>query len=551
MHNWFRLLALFSTLGAALPAAPKPSVERLHDIIATLSSDEFEGRSPGTAGEEKTVAYLNNAFVTMGLEPGNPDGSYLQDVGLVGIRSTTELNFTAGDTTLAPTLVNDYIAISKRVTAQISGKASEVVFLGYGVQAPEFDWDDFKGIDVRGKTIVVLVNDPPVPDLANPAILDEAMFNGRAMTYYGRYDYKYETASRLGAAACLIVHETGPAGYPFAVLTGSLGRENFALDTSDGNADRVGFEGWITRDFAEQLFAAGGHDFAALKAAAARPDFQPVPLGSTLDFSVANTNRHIASQNVIGLLPGRDASLRDEYVIYTAHWDHMGIDPRLTGDQVFNGAMDNASGTAVMLEVAQLFADLPADQRPRRSILFLAVTAEERGLLGSLYYAQNPLYPLPQTVANLNKDGANIYAPTRDIEIVGSGATTIEAVAAEIAAADGQFLLADSQPEKGFYYRSDHFSFAKVGVPAFYAKAGRLAIGQPEDFIDQKRAEYTAKHYHKVSDEISDAWNFDAIAQDVDFLFQLGRTIADADDRPEWLDGSEFKAVREASLQSR
>ncbi len=537
-------LLLAST--ATYAAQPTASTARLRTHVEILSSDAFEGRSPGTAGETKTVDYLSQTLADIGLAPGNPDGTYVQDVGLLGITSQTDLAFTVGDQTMKPEIINDYVAGTKHADPTVAGTRSEVIFLGYGVQAPEFDWDDFKGVDVTGKTLVVLVNDPPLQDPANPSQLDPAQFKGKAMTYYGRYDYKYEQASRMGAAACLIVHETGPAGYPFAVLTAMAGREAFTLVSPDGNRDRIGLEGWISRDFAEKLFAASGHDFAALKAAAARRDFHPVSLGATFDFSIESTTRTVDSQNVIGLLEGSDPSLKNEYVIYSAHWDHMGRDPRLPGDQIFNGAMDNASGTAELLEIAQMFAELPAAQRPRRSLLFLFVTAEERGLLGSKYYAEHPLYPLADTIANINKDSANILAPTKDIEIIGSGSTTIEDVAAAIAAENDQILLPDSQSEKGFFYRSDHFSFAKVGVPAFYCTAGRIAIGLPEDYIDQKRAEYNAHHYHKVSDEISDVWNWDAVAQETEFLYQLGRRVANADDIPTWLPGTEFKATREA-----
>jgi len=544
-----RWLAAAALLGGALSSvAVEPSTARLRRHTTTLSSDAFEGRGPGTSGEETTVRYLADQFAAMGIAPGNPDGTYFQDVGLVGIYSDTKLTFRGEAITISPVRINECITWSRRATERITTQGSEVVFLGYGVNAPEFDWDDFKGIDLRGKTIVVLVNDPPVPASANPEMLDDAVFKGRAMTYYGRYDYKFETASARGAAACLIVHETGPAGYPFAVLTGSMSRENFGLDAPDGHANRVGLEGWITRDFAERLFAAGGHDFAALKAAAGRRDFQPVPLGLTLDYTVENTVRHISSRNVVGLLPGSDPALRDEYLVYTAHWDHLGRDDRLVGDQIFNGALDNASGSAVLLELAHLFADLPTDERPRRSILFLSVTAEERGLLGSRYYAENPLHPLERTVANINMDGANIYAETRDIENIGSGATTIEDLAAAVAASHGRELLPDSQSEKGFYYRSDHFEFAKVGVPAFYPKAGRIALYEDEDYIDRKRQEFTALHYHKVSDEVGPEWSFAGVAQDTVFLFEVGQAIADGDTWPEWKAGSEFKARRDAML---
>ena len=543
----FRVLAVGISLLLAGTTQSQPSTERLREHTAILSSDEFEGRSPGTPGETKTVAYLAEQFENMGLQPGNPDGTYFQDVGLVGIQSSTTLNFRHGDETISPELINDYIAVSRRTMPHLAAFRSDVVFLGYGVRAPEFDWDDFKGIDVKGKTIVVLVNDPPVPHPEDPKRLDPTVFKGRAMTYYGRYDYKYETASALGAAACLIVHETGPAGYPFAVLTGSLNRENFGLDAEDGHADRVGLEGWITRDFAEDLFAATGHSFAELKAAAARRDFQPVELGLSLDYVVANQVRHIKSRNVVAKLPGGDPSLADEYVIYTAHWDHIGRDPRLEGDQIFNGALDNASGSAMLLEIAREFATAPAGA-PSRSLLFLAVTAEERGLLGSRYYAENPLYPLTQTVANINMDGANIYAPTRDIEIIGSGSNSLEEIAATVAADQGRVLTADTQPEKGYYYRSDHFEFAKVGVPALYAKAGRQPLYEAEDYIDKKRAAFLTHHYHKVSDEIADDWNFDGVAQDATFLHAVGAAVANSNEIPSWYEGSEFKARRDAMM---
>jgi Zn-dependent M28 family amino/carboxypeptidase len=443
--------------------------------------------------------------------------------------------------------VYDISAESRRVTPGIEVPDTEIVFVGHGIIAPEYGWDDYKGLDVRGKTLVMLINDPPV--VTSEGSLDERMFRGRAMTYYGRWTYKYEIAARLGAAACLIVHETGPAGYPFAVVGASAGREQFDLRTEDGNRGRAAVEAWMTWDFSRQLFAAAGLDLAALKAAAARPDFRPVVVPARARYSVKNTLRDVRSRNVAALLPGRDPSLKDEYVVLTSHWDHLGRDPRREGDQIFNGATDNASGTAILLDVAARLAALPPAGRPRRSLLFLSVTAEEMGLLGARHYAANPLYPLARTVANVNLDGANHLAPTRDIEVIGWGATTIEDTAAEVARALGRTLTPDTQPEKGSYYRSDHFEFAKAGVPAFYSKAGRQPIDRPADYIDQKRAEYVSRHYHKVSDEVTTDWDFSATAQDSDFLFELSRRLGDADDWPRWREGSEFKARRDAMLQ--
>jgi Zn-dependent M28 family amino/carboxypeptidase len=529
------------------PLLAQPAAEHLRAHTVTLSSNEFEGRSPGTAGEEKTVRYLIEQFQQYGLEPGNPNGTYVQDVPLVGITSKTKLSFQAGGQTLEPTPAFEYVANSRRVQDRIAASGSDIVFVGYGVVAPEYDWDDFKDVDVRGKTVVMLINDPPVtrPD----GKLDETIFRGAAMTYYGRWTYKYEIASAKGAAACVIIHETGPAGYPFAVVGSGAGREGFDLSAPGGNADRVGLEGWMTWDFSHQLFAAAGQDLAKLKAAAARRDFRPVPLEAKLDFVVENTIRDVASKNVVALLPGRDPQRRNEYLVYTAHWDHLGVDERLEGDQIFNGAMDNATGTAILLELARNFAALPDEKRPARSMIFLAVTAEEKGLLGSRFYAENPLYPLRQTIANINMDGANIYAPTRDIEVVGSGSTTIEDVAARVAARHGRVTQPDTQPEKGFFYRSDHFEFAKVGVPAFYPKAGREPLNREPEYIDRMRTEFTNLHYHKPSDEVQPHWDFEAVAQDARFVFEVGLELAQQREWPQWLPGSEFKSRRDAMLQ--
>ncbi len=548
MHP-FRHLFTAATLGLATLAAAAPSPERLRAHVEALSADAFEGRAPGTAGEEKAVQYLIEQFRAAGLEPGNPDGTFVQEVGLLGLTSRTQVTFRAGHQELSPAPVIEYTGLSRRLQPHVARDGTEVVFVGYGVQAPEYDWDDYKGVDVKGKTVVMLINDPPVttPD----GKLDPNVFRGPAMTYYGRWTYKYEIASQLGAAACIIIHETGPAGYPFAVLAAGEGREAFDLRSPDGNRGRVELESWITWDFAQKLFNAAGQDLSALKQAAARRDFQPVSLGATLAYQADTAIREVASKNVVARLPGRHPQRRDEYVIYSAHWDHLGMDERMSGDQIFNGAFDNASGVAVLLELAREFAQLPESRRPERSLIFLAVTAEEKGLLGSRYYAENPLYPLHQTVANINMDGANIFATTRDIEVIGSGSTTIEDIAAEVAKASGRIVTPDTQAEKGFFYRSDHFEFAKVGVPAFYSKAGREPLDRAPDYIDQRRAEYIARDYHKVSDEIGPDWDFRATAQDAQFLFEVGLAVANASRWPEWKSGSEFKARRDAMLKRR
>ncbi len=534
------------TASAADPV-PKITAASLQARTAMLASDEFEGRAPATAGEEKTVAYLEREFRSLGLQPGNPDGTFIQKVPMVGITSKTTATFTVGGKTITPSGLTDYVALSRRVTPQIDVKNSDVVFVGYGVVAPEYGWDDYKGLDVRGKTVLMLINDPAVTRADGK--LDETMFKGAAMTYYGRWTYKYEIASAKGAAACLIIHETGPAGYPFAVVGGSWGRENFDLVTADKNASRVAVEGWLTLDTAKQLLSAAGQNFDTLKAAAVTKQFKPVALSAQASFSVKQTTRDVASKNVIAKLDGADAQLRNEYLVYTAHWDHLGRDPSLTGDQIFNGALDNATGTAVLLELAQGFASLPAAARPKRTLLFLAVTAEEKGLLGARYYATHPLYPLKKTVANINMDGAQTNGPSRDLEVIGYGNSTLDDLAATLLKKANRVLVPDTDPAKGYFYRSDHFEFAKEGVPAFYTKRGTDLLGQPAGYGKKRDEDYTSADYHKVSDEIKPWWNFEGTAQDTQFLYDLGREVANTSKWPEWKPGIEFKAKRDAMLQ--
>jgi len=530
----------------------KPGLESISaaDLLAwtkTLSSDEFEGRAPGTPGEDRTVAWLTEQFKALGLAPGNPDGTYVQKVPLAGMTSKSSATLAIGSRRMTLTPLDDFVAVSRRFTESVDVKDSEMVFAGYGVVAPEYGWDDYKSVDVKGKTIVMLVNDPAVRDPANPAALDEKFFKGRAMTYYGRWTYKYEIATEKGAAAAVIVHEEGPAGYPWGVVSGSWGRENFDLVRTDKNMGRVPVESWIQLGKAKELFRAAGKDFDALKKAATQKDFKPVPLGARATFQVRNTLREIQSRNVLAKVTGSDPKLKDEYVIYTAHWDHLGRDESLKGDQIFNGAHDNASGTAGLVALGRAFAKL--DPAPKRSILFLAVTAEEKGLLGAKYYAENPLYPLAKTLANLNMDGLNQWGRTGDIVIVGLGNSTLDDVAIEVAREQGRTAKPDAEPEKGFYYRSDHFEFALQGVPALYPDSGAEFIGKPPGYSQQKRDEYTAKDYHKVSDEVKPDWDLSGAVEDLKLLFHVGYRVAQGDRFPEWKPGTEFKARREAMLK--
>jgi len=545
------LVSFFGAAAVALAADPTPAISSANILAHTkvLSSDEFEGRAPGTPGEEKSVAYLVGEFKKLGLQPGNPDGTYIQNVPLVGITSTPTLSFNIDGHTLALEHVNEFIGPSSRITPHVEAKDTDVVFVGYGVVAPEFGWDDYKGVDVKGKTVIMLINDPPVIDPATGQ-LDPKVFGGKAMTYYGRWTYKYEIAAAKGAAACLIVHETGPAGYPYAVLVGSNTRENFEISAPDKNASHVAMQGWLTLDTARKVFAAAGQNYDTLKAAAVSRDFRPVTLGAKASFAVDNVLRNVASRNVVALLPGSDPKLRNEYLIYTAHWDHLGRDPRLKGDQIYNGAADNAAGCAVLLELARAFSQLPPDQRPKRSILFLSVTAEEKGLLGSRYYASDPLYPLNRTLANINMDGANQFGPTSDMATVGFGASTIDDIGIAVAAAQGREMKPEAHPENGSYYRSDHFEFAKVGVPSYYPKNGRTYIGMPADFAEKQVQDYIANRYHKVTDEVQPDWTFEGAAQDTLFLLQVGWRIANGDTWPEWKPSNEFKARRDAMMKA-
>jgi Zn-dependent M28 family amino/carboxypeptidase len=532
----------------ALAAMPAIESQPILDHIKVLASDEYEGRAPGTKGEDKTVAYLVEQFKRIGLKPGNPDGTYTQKVPLVGIqaKNAQPLTLTKGGQKQTFKWADDVVAWTKRVVDQSAIVNSDLVFVGYGVEAPEFNWNDFKEVDVKGKTIVVLVNDPAVPDPSDPSKLDPKTFGGNAMTYYGRWTYKFEEGARRGAAGILVVHETGPAGYPFSVVQGNL-REQFDLVTPDKNMGRAAIEGWITLDTAKRIFRMAGQDFDALKKQAITREFKPVPLGLQASLAVSNTLRTIDSQNVVAKLEGGDARLKEEYVVYTAHWDHLGVGTPVKGDGIYNGALDNASGTAQLLEIARAFTKI--EPKPKRSILFVMVTAEETGLLGSKYYSVTPLYPLEKTVANVNIDGINQWGRTKDITVVGMGASDLDDYLREAAAEQGRTLRPDPEPEKGFYYRSDHFNFAKQGVPALYVDTGVEFIGKEPGYADKKREEYTSTDYHAPSDEIKPDWDLSGAVEDAKLMLAVGYRVANADAFPEWKPGNEFRATREAMLK--
>jgi Zn-dependent M28 family amino/carboxypeptidase len=537
-----------TTISAAAlqPGMAAITGESILEYTNRLAADGFEGRAPGTAGEDSTVAYLTEQFKAIGLAPGNPDGTYIQPVSLIGYTSRPELTITLGGRTMRPAFPTDFVGVSRRNATDVRVDNSDLVFVGYGVVAPEYGWDDYKGLDVTGKTIIMLVNDPAVPDPNDSTKLDSTVFKGQAMTYYGRWTYKYEIASDKGAAAAIIVHETGPAGYPYEVVIGSWGRENLDVKT-DGPTNRIAAEAWMTLDKSKELFRNAGLDFDSLKKAATRKDFKPVPLNAKATFRVRNQVREIQSRNVVAKLEGSDPALKDEYVAYMAHWDHLGKDTTLKGDQIFNGALDNATGTAALLTVAKAFKALPTP--PARSTLFLAVTAEEYGLLGAKWYATHPLYPLDKTLAVMNMDGVNQWGRTSDVTVVGYGNSTLDDVLSTVTAQEGRTIKPDPEPEKGFFYRSDHFEFAKQGVPSLYIDSGTEYVGKDPAFSQQKRDEYTNNDYHKPSDHVKPDWDLSGAAEDLQTLFKVGYRVAQTDRWPEWKAGTEFKAKRDSMLK--
>ena len=548
---------------ASTPAAEQAawkaiSAPSLLGDIKTLSSDQFEGRAPATQGEKLTVDFLVSRFKSLGLAPGNPNGTYLQNVPLVGIKAdpSAQLEFSrptgapesgmGKSSTMHLRFGPDFVAWTKRVEPEVTLNAP-LVFVGYGVVAPEYHWDDYKDVDVRGKVLVMLINDPQIPDSNDPTQLDPKMFKGRAMTYYGRWTYKFEIAAAKGAAGALIVHETGPAGYPWEVVEGSNTPEQFSLLSADKGQSRCAVEAWITEPKARALFSDAGQDFDALHKAALTPGFKPVSLGMNASVTIHNTIRDIESHNVVAKLEGSDAKLKSQYVIYTAHWDHLGIGKPVNGDNIYHGAVDNASGVAGLLELARAFKDV--QPRPRRSILFLSVTAEEKGLLGSQYYSEHPLYPLRDTLAEINMDGLNVHGLTRDLTVIGLGNSTLDDYVRQVAAEQGRTVRPDPEPEKGFYFRSDHFNFAKQGVPALDPDAGIDYIGRPQGWGLKMLDEFAVNDYHKPSDKVKPDWDLSGAVEDLQLYFSVGYRVADAEKFPEWSPDSEFRAKREEVLK--
>src|SRR5882724_6319533 len=551
-------LAIFFSAAASLvgndeleerlqPAFEAITPDGLLAHIKVLASDEFEGRGPGSKGEDLSVKYITDQFKQIGLKPGNPDGTYTQEVPLAGIKSEPRMSFVVGDQTMDLKYSDDFVASSARLQPEIKIEKSDVVFVGYGVVAPEYGWDDYKNVDVRGKTLLMLIGDPPVLDPKDPSKLDDKMFKGKAMTYYGRWTYKYEIAAQKGAAAAIIIHETEPAAYPWQVVRSSWSKENFELDNANKNMDAVSARSWITLDVAKKLFADSGQDFDALKKSAITKDFRPVVLNAKANIDVKQEVRAFKSHNVIGKLEGSDSKLNGEYVIYTAHWDHLGRHPELQGDQIFNGAIDNASGVGSVIELAAAFAKV--NPPSKRSVLFMDTTAEEAGLLGAKYYAEHPLYPLEKTLADINIDGINPWGKTHDLEDLTNRNSTLDDLLGEAAARQGRVMKPSSEPEKGGFYRVDSFEFAKAGVPVLHAARGIEIIGKPPEYGKQKRDEFVEKHYHQPSDEVDPSWDLSGAVQDIQPLFEVGYQVANGDEFPEWKASSEFKVKRDAMLK--
>ena len=525
------------------------SADTLLSEIKTLSSDDFEGRKPGSEGEKKTVAYMEDQFRKLGLKPGNPNGTFLQTVPLAGITSKPTATFTIGGKSVPAEFRKDFIAVSQRFAPEVTVSDTDIVFVGYGVTAPEYEWDDYKDVDVKGKTILVLVNDPQIPDPKDPTKLDDNMFRGKAMTYYGRWTYKYEHAAEKGAAAVMIIHETPMAGYPFSVVVDSWGGENFTIQSADKDPARVPVQGWFTYEKAEELLKAAGLNLATLKQNALQKDFKPVTLpGAKATFRIENTLRKIESHNVVAKLEGSDATLSNQYVIYTAHWDHLGRDTSLPGDQIFNGAVDNGSGSAGLIEIARAYSKM-FNPRPKRSILFLSVTAEEQGLLGAEYYAEHPLYPWKYTLADINMDGLNVWGRTKDMVLIGLGNSNLDDVATDVLKSHNRTVTGDAEPEKGFFYRSDHFEFAKLGVPALDPDSGTDYIGKPAGYGKEKRDYFTEHDYHKPSDEVKPDWDLSGAVEDLRVFLEIGNQIADGEYYPLWKPFTEFKAARDAMMK--
>ena len=533
-------MAQASPVPPAVEQAARTFITRsaLEAPIRFLSSDALEGRGPATRGDQITRLYLATQLESIGFQPGGPNGQWQQPLDIVGIQAQFPRNwsFQGKSERVDLTWRDDYIAVSGQQNENVSVDDAELVFVGYGIEAPEYKWNDFKGMNLRGKVLVMLNNDPD---------WDPKLFAGKRRLYYGRWIYKYESAARQGAAGAIIIHTTASAGYPWQVVQSSWGGEQFELPAE--SEPRIRLKGWATEEATRRLLKSSGHDLDKLIAAAKSRGFKPVPLGIRTSIAFTNKLSRVQTANVAGLLPGSDPKLADQVVVFSAHHDHFGIgEPDATGDRIYHGAEDNASGCAQILAMARAFASLP--ERPRRSVLVLFVAAEERGLLGSMYYALHPTFPAGRIAANINFDGGNIFGRTRDITLISAGKASLDQVAASVAKSQGRVLKPDQFPDRGYYYRSDQFSFAKIGVPALFFDNGTDFIGRPPQWGRQKIEEWELKKYHQPGDKLDDTWSFEGMIEDAQLGFYSGWLVAQADAMPAWNPGDEFEAARKKAL---
>jgi len=526
----------------ALPQVEVPALSEatMKDVTRELSLDSYEGRAPGSVGEEKTIALLIAKFKAAGLQPGN-NGSWTQDVPLIEITAKNVSALSVADRSgkaMSFAYGGEFVIGSYRETPRTDIKQSDMVFVGHGIVAPEKGWNDYAGVDVKGKTVVVMVNDP---DFENAGL--EGPFGGKAMTYYGRWTYKYEEAARQGAAAVLIIHDTAPAAYGWNVVNSSWTGAQFLAQSKDGGKSQTQANGWIQKSVAKEIFAAAGQDLDKQMASAKQKGFKAVPLNLTASVNFDNDISKKASKNVVGVLKG--AKRPDEYVLYTAHWDHLGkCTAAADGDDICNGAVDNATGTAALVALAEGFTKAGA---PDRSVVFLAVTAEESGLLGSKFYAENPVFPLSQTVGGVNMDAFSMSGPAKNLTVIGKGKSQLDTYLDAAAKAEGRTPEAEPTPEKGFYYRSDHFSFAKLGVPMVYFEGGDDLVTGGKAAAAAAAEDYEKNRYHAPGDEFDENWDWSGVMSDLKLYYRVGRMLAMTDAWPNWNDGDEFRAVRDKS----
>jgi len=517
------------------------TIDEMKDHIAVLASDEFLGRFPATAGEEKTIRYLEEQFIKLGLKPANGE-SYFQEVPLIRLTSDPlmTLKISGGKHDLNLNFSDEFTGGTPQLSELIKIDNSDIIFVGYGINSPEFGWNDYEGLDVKGKTVLMLINDPGY------ATSDTSLFNGRAMTIYGRWTYKFEEAARQGATAAIIIHETGAAAYPWAVVQNGWNGPSYSLTGNELSGSDLQFHGWVTSESGRNIFEAAGLDYDQVTTNAAKRGFKPVSMNLKASISFKNKVEYTKSINVAAVWPGSDRP--DEYIIYTAHWDHLGIDPGFSEDSILNGAVDNATGTAALLEIAGAFTSLPEKQD--RSVLFLSVTCEEQGLLGSKFYAENPLFPINKTAAVINMDALNIFGKTNDMTIVGLGNSGLDDYAVAVLKKRGRVAIPDPTPEKGMYFRSDHFSFAKAGVPSLYLAKGIDDVEHGKEWGLAETDKWIMKNYHKPSDNYDpDIWKFEGMTDDIKIFFEVGYNLSMSEEFPEWKPGSPFKPLRDKMMK--